>query len=155
VPEPAYQRIASDLRERILSGEIPPGSKLPSRRLLMAAHGVKSDRPVVEAMRLLAAEGLVRPVQGAGTYVREQSPLRQLAPAWDTPPPGTTAITDTIRARPGRVSDHLPGVTPGEPVLEITRTWWARATALAASTQAHAGAEAVYPVPPPAGNTTA
>lgn len=149
---PAYHRIADDLRQRILSGDLKPGEQLPSRRQLMAQHGVLSDRPVVEAMRLLAAEGLVRFVQGAGSYVREQVPLTRLGREWGGALPGTTAVTDAVRARLARASDQLPDVAPGEAVLEITRTWWAGTRVLDTRTEVFAAAEAVYPVPPPAGN---
>ena len=146
---PAYHRIADDLRQRILSGGIKPGEQLPSRRQLMAQHGVLSDRPVVEAMRLLTAEGLVRSVQGAGAYVREQVPPRRLGREWGDALPGATTITDAVRARLARASDPLPDVAPGEAVLEITRTWWAGTRVLDTRTEVFAAAEAVYPVPPP------
>jgi GntR family transcriptional regulator len=149
VHEPAYHRIASDLRQRILSGDLKPGEQLPSRRQLMAQHGVLSDRPVVEAMRLLAAEGLVRSVQGAGAYVREQVPLSRLGREWGDAPLGATAITDAVRARLARASDNLAGTVPGEAVLEITRTWWAGTRILDSRTEVFAAAEAVYPIPPP------
>jgi GntR family transcriptional regulator len=73
-----YQRIAADLRRRIVSGEIPAGSRLPSERTLMEELGV-ARTTLREALRMLRDEGLVASEQGRGTFVRERSTLRRLA----------------------------------------------------------------------------
>lgn len=66
----AYERIAETLRERVISGALEPGVRLPTETMLAAAHGV-SRATVREALRLLAAQGLVRTAKGAtgGSYV--------------------------------------------------------------------------------------
>ena len=62
------QRVVTGLKERILSGDLAPGSKLPSESELIAAYAV--SRPVVrEAVTRLRAEGLVETFQGRGSFV--------------------------------------------------------------------------------------
>ena len=59
----AYRRI----RDRVLSGRYPPGSRLVNRSLAREL-GV-SPIPVREALKRLASEGLVRHIPGAGAFV--------------------------------------------------------------------------------------
>lgn len=65
-----YEEIARDLRERIVSGEYPPGSQLPMMRDIAAARAV-SDITVRKAFALLTQEGLIYSRRRAGTFVRE------------------------------------------------------------------------------------
>ncbi|MGW4510165.1 GntR family transcriptional regulator [Streptomyces sp. NPDC004436] len=65
-----YEEIARDLRERINSGEYPPGSQLPMMRDIAATHGV-SDITVRKAFAVLTQEGLIYSRRRAGTFVRE------------------------------------------------------------------------------------
>ncbi|MET3892202.1 GntR family transcriptional regulator [Bosea sp. OAE506] len=64
------RRLALQLRERIASGEIAPGSRLASEPALALEHGV-SRVTVRRALDSLAAEGLIDRRVGAGTFVRE------------------------------------------------------------------------------------
>jgi GntR family transcriptional regulator / MocR family aminotransferase len=65
---PMIRQLYSRVREKILSGQLPPGARLPSSRDL--ASTLKISRNVVlEAYDLLYAEGFLAPRQGAGTYV--------------------------------------------------------------------------------------
>jgi GntR family transcriptional regulator len=67
---PAYLRIASVLRTRIVSGELAPGDKLPTESQLMREYGV--SRTVAKwAVAVLKSEGLVEGRRGSGVYVRE------------------------------------------------------------------------------------
>lgn len=66
---PAYQRIADHLRARIESGELPPGSDLPSEAQLRKQYGA-SDKTVRSAVAKLRSEGLVTSHQGSRTKVR-------------------------------------------------------------------------------------
>jgi GntR family transcriptional regulator len=71
---PGYLRIASELRRRIVSGDLPPGAKLPSETRLMEQYGV--SRTVAKyAIQVLKSEGLVEGRAGSGVYVSE---LRRL-----------------------------------------------------------------------------
>jgi DNA-binding GntR family transcriptional regulator len=71
VPEtPAYLRIATELRARIMSGEVPAGAKLPTETRLMSDYRV--SRTVAKwAIGVLKGEGLVEGRRGSGVYVRE------------------------------------------------------------------------------------
>lgn len=67
----SYSRdqLVERLERRILAGEPPPGSKLPSEREL--AEELSVSRPVVrEVLRSLSERNLVDVVPGRGTYVR-------------------------------------------------------------------------------------
>ncbi|MFI7077845.1 winged helix-turn-helix domain-containing protein [Micromonospora sp. NPDC049903] len=66
------QRIAQDIRDKIRSGDYPPGAKLPSLREMTAHYGVSAE-PVRSALLILQAEGLIEGHQGKGTYVRKPS----------------------------------------------------------------------------------
>jgi DNA-binding transcriptional regulator YhcF (GntR family) len=73
MPYRKAEHIAQLLRERILSGKMPPGTKLPSYDELSAQFGV--SRPTVS--RLLNAmrrEGLVTAKGGRSVYVAERLP---------------------------------------------------------------------------------
>ncbi|MET8643961.1 GntR family transcriptional regulator [Streptomyces sp. NPDC057746] len=67
---PLYVQLANVLRDRIRSGEIPVGRRLPSQSELEAeTGGLVSRRTIKSALELLAAEGLVQGVQGKGVFV--------------------------------------------------------------------------------------
>jgi GntR family transcriptional repressor for pyruvate dehydrogenase complex len=64
----AADQILDDLRDRILQGELPHGSRFPPERDLAEQYGVSSGT-VREAVRALAATGLVRVRHGSGSVV--------------------------------------------------------------------------------------
>jgi len=64
----AADQILDDLRERILSGELAHGSRFPPDRDLAERYGV-SVATVREAVRALAAMGLVKVRHGTGSVV--------------------------------------------------------------------------------------
>jgi len=67
-------QIAATIRAAILTGELKPGSRLPSGSELADYFGV-TRATVSNAVRKLAGEGFVRPVTGSGVYVRDQAAL--------------------------------------------------------------------------------
>jgi GntR family transcriptional regulator len=69
-----YGKIASDLREQILSGRYQPGDRLPPIPELVASYGVSRDT-VRDAIGALTNEGLVTPLRGFGTIVRATAPV--------------------------------------------------------------------------------
>lgn len=74
------RRIAGDLREAILRGDLPPGALMPSERELIERYGTtKSTASKVVA--ILLAEGLVTTEFGRGTFVRHRPPLRRVSAA--------------------------------------------------------------------------
>lgn len=76
--QPAYLRVAGDLRQKIVDGRLAPHTRLPSQARIRAEYGV-SDTVALEARKVLMAEGLVEGKSGSGTYVREQPSPRLLA----------------------------------------------------------------------------
>ncbi|SFD74709.1 GntR family transcriptional regulator [Streptomyces aidingensis] len=64
-----YEEIASDIRDRIRSGEYQPGEALPLMRDLATEYGV-SDITLRKAYELLTREGLVESRRRSGVYVR-------------------------------------------------------------------------------------
>jgi GntR family transcriptional regulator len=67
---PAYAQLANILRSSISSGEYAPGEKLPAESALAKSHGV-SAMTARQAVSVLEEEGLVRRIQGKGTYIRK------------------------------------------------------------------------------------
>jgi len=65
---PAHQRIADDLRTKIVSGQLTPGEQLPSQRELADLWHC-SLTPVRAALTRLEIEGLVVSRQGVGAFV--------------------------------------------------------------------------------------
>lgn len=72
-PELASRQIYRQLCAAILSGKLPPGTRLPSTRQLAHDAGV-ARVTIVRAFEQLAAEGFVESHVGAGTYVAAQLP---------------------------------------------------------------------------------
>ncbi|MEU9832550.1 GntR family transcriptional regulator [Streptosporangium sp. NPDC048047] len=76
-PEPPiYRRIADELREAILSGELRDGDRLPGENALMGRHGI-ARATARQALSVLINEGLAVPRRGSGVYVRQFRPIRR------------------------------------------------------------------------------
>jgi DNA-binding FadR family transcriptional regulator len=74
-----HGRIVRELGLRILSGELAPGDRLPAELELIEKYEV--SRPVMrEAVRVLAAKGLVLSRQRAGAIVRPRNEWHLLDP---------------------------------------------------------------------------
>jgi GntR family transcriptional regulator len=71
------RRIAHDLRKAIEVGELAAGQRLPSERDLAARYGTARNT-AREAIRLLAAAGLVDVEHGRGVFVHCPAPLLRL-----------------------------------------------------------------------------
>lgn len=61
----AYEQVYDQLRELIVSGEVERGERLPNETVLAREFGV-SRGTVREALRILAAQNLIRTAKGAG-----------------------------------------------------------------------------------------
>lgn len=70
---PDYQRIVSEITEKISSGELKPGDRLPSISQLQKQYGV-SAQPVKSALLVLQTSGLVEGHQGRGVFVVDRTP---------------------------------------------------------------------------------
>ena len=55
---PAYEQVAEQLRELVISGSIAPGERLPVEGALSAQFGV-SRSTVREALKILAGSGVI------------------------------------------------------------------------------------------------
>ena len=71
-PIPPYRQIAAILKRRILSGQYPPNSRIPTESELVETYEVArtTARRAVGALR---DEGLVYTVPQRGTYVARQA----------------------------------------------------------------------------------
>jgi DNA-binding GntR family transcriptional regulator len=87
--QPAYLRVAGDLRKKIVDGSLPPHTRLPSQARIREEYGV-SDTVALEARKVLMAEGLVEGRSGSGTYVRERPVPRRVARSGYRPAGGAT-----------------------------------------------------------------
>ncbi len=72
--QPESQRVAADIRARILSGEFAPGALLPSEREFIERYNV-GKTTVAKVISLLRAEGLVESQRGRGTFVRRPAAI--------------------------------------------------------------------------------
>lgn len=78
-PATLNQRIRSELEGRILSGEWPPGFRIPYEHELMAQFGC-SRMTVNKVLTALAESGMIERRRRAGSFVARQSPhLEQVA----------------------------------------------------------------------------
>jgi GntR family transcriptional regulator len=74
-----HERIAADLRDDIMTGELPPGANLPSTVQLRSRFDA-SNATVQKALQLLKDERLVVGRAGAAVTVREHR-QRTIGPA--------------------------------------------------------------------------
>ena len=68
---PPSQQLAAILRGQIESGELPPGSQIPTILALAEEHGL-APVTVRKALNILKHEGLIHSVSGYGTFVVER-----------------------------------------------------------------------------------
>lgn len=129
--QPAYLRVADDLRRKILDGTLPPHTRLPSQARIRTEYGV-SDTVALEARKVLMAEGFVEGRSGSGTYVRERPEPRRIVRTGYRPGAGqstpfrqeqgdegfkgtweSTSVQDSATAR---IAERL-GIRPGDRVM--------------------------------------
>ncbi|RRO18737.1 GntR family transcriptional regulator [Saccharopolyspora rhizosphaerae] len=122
---PAYLRIRTELEQRIRSGALPPGSKLPTEAELREQHSV-SRATAQRVLTELAHAGLVERHRRRGTFVaggaRQENLLRLVNPALRGPEiPGRHAV-DSAAVIPARDADvEMPGVDDDAPVTQLRR----------------------------------
>lgn len=134
------ERLKTELRARITSGELEPGDKLPTVRELEATYGINSRSAVTSVIGDLVSEGLLTRVHGSGVFVRKRHLVHRdlvaglriehqramsgdLAGGLFEKLTGTNDLTVTPDYRTvsasARVAEIL-GVEPGTDVLERT-----------------------------------
>ncbi|MBT1172936.1 GntR family transcriptional regulator [Bifidobacterium sp. MA2] len=69
--EPIYEQIKTQIRDAVLNGELKAGEGLPSLRKLAKELRI-SVLTVTRAYNELADEGVVRNIQGKGTFVMDK-----------------------------------------------------------------------------------
>jgi len=84
---PLYVQLQRQIQQRVLSGQLPQGTQLPSVRELSAELHI-NPLTVTKVYQLLQQEGFVETRHGLGTYVAHESPAlkidarrRQIGPA--------------------------------------------------------------------------
>ena len=97
IRRPAYEQVAEQLREAILSGSLAGGSELPSERELTDRFGV-ARTTVREALRALQAQGLA-------VAERPTSPLRVVHPQDMSVGPARDAFVHLLRLGAVPLSD--------------------------------------------------
>ncbi len=118
-----HRRIADSIRERIESGELVAGDRVPSTRELADAWSV-APATAAHALRVLAHAGVVRPVPRIGTVVA--GPRPRTARAEDGAELGVARIVEAaiaIADAEGLAALSLRGVAAklGAPVMSLYR----------------------------------
>lgn len=96
--------VTERLLERIVSGEFGEGSALPPEAELATQCGA-SRLTVREAVKVLAAQGVLRPVQGRGTYVG--------------PVDDWTSVEALVRLTPGGAAAAIEQLVEVRTMIEI------------------------------------
>jgi DNA-binding GntR family transcriptional regulator len=102
----AYRQLAAVLRDRVRSGELAPGRRLPSEKDLHDEFGLARET-IRRALAVLRAEGLIEVRHGHGTFVVEAPPSVELAPGDRV----TSAAAVTVRRASGDEETYPAGTT--------------------------------------------
>jgi GntR family transcriptional regulator len=104
-PQPMYAQIESQLRDFILAGQLPPGTRLPSVRAL-AGYLACSVITTRRAYEDLEREGFIRTRQGMGSVVAEIPEEKMYAHRRE---PVEAAFREAVRAgrRAGLTEEEL------------------------------------------------
>src|SRR5215469_5478718 len=76
--EPMYRQVLELMQQAILTGQLAPGTKLPSSRTLAIELGIARNT-VLHVYDQLTAEGYVVSTTGSGTYVADTAPRASAA----------------------------------------------------------------------------
>lgn len=124
---PLYNQIADSLLDRIESGKLAPGDRLPPERELSQMLGV-NRMTLRQALRVLETQGLLVRRQGNGTYIAEPKIERQAGRLISFTrgmqrrgfKPGAKVITFAQRPVEAAMAGHL-GLPVSAPVYDIHR----------------------------------
>jgi 2-aminoadipate transaminase len=131
---PVYRQIYERLREQVLAGALPEGTRLPPERSLAERLAVNRST-VVHAYRDLAADGLIEQRVGSGSRVatglRGGQPDRSpTVPWWVTLPPWRVGqfpavLGELAASEHGDVIAFVQGVPPAEPspLADLSRSF--------------------------------
>jgi AcrR family transcriptional regulator len=96
---PPYQRIAAEIRQRISSGELKPGDRVPSTRALVQEFGV-AMATATKALAALQQDRLVHPRPGFGTVVGPPPPTHRRTAGPSPQHPGTNSARQPGTSQP-------------------------------------------------------
>jgi DNA-binding FadR family transcriptional regulator len=123
---PSYERLARQLREQIISGELLPGDQLPSETEMCERY-VVSRSTIREALRVLSSQNLVVTTRGVngGSFVVQPQP---------------THIAEYLRTSLGMLTAATGSIND---LLEVRRQLEVPAAGLAAKRRTKAQIEAI------------
>ncbi|MDC7286363.1 GntR family transcriptional regulator [Blautia schinkii] len=75
---PIYEQIAEKFRLLILSGAMPPGSRMPSVRNLALELSINPNT-IQRAYMELEQQGLIYPVKGKGNFIADSDDIRKIS----------------------------------------------------------------------------
>lgn len=124
---PLYRQIQADLRERVATGELAPGTQVETEQELMARYAV-SRATVRQALSGLVAEGLLEIRRGRGTFVHGAALEHRLGGFYTFSReierhgmrPGTRVRAIGVEPADGLVATGL-GLAEGTPVVALSR----------------------------------
>ena len=95
-----YQEIADTLRQRISSGALGPGARLPGEQALAAEFGVARGTARA-ALQQVEVEGLARVVPGRGRFVSGQPETSGDAASYERVAAHVRGLINRYRRKPG------------------------------------------------------
>ncbi|MFM0325005.1 MocR-like pyridoxine biosynthesis transcription factor PdxR [Caballeronia glebae] len=128
--EPMYRQVLELMQQAILTGQLAPGTKLPSSRTLAIDLGIARNT-VLHVYDQLTAEGYVNSTTGSGTYVADTAPrdgAAKKAKAGETKAPCTISRRGArLIAQAGVSPKQWGAFMPGVPdVAEFPARTWSR-----------------------------
>jgi len=94
-PDPPYRRIVTELRARILTGDLRPGDRMPSIRQIAQRWGV-AVATATKVMAILRDDGLVETTVGSGTVVSASTRHKLPVSLTGTPQPRPSAVPKRV-----------------------------------------------------------
>lgn len=122
-PVPRYVQVANHLRDKIKSGEYPPGSWLPSQPELAEYYGL-AQTSISRAVSILRTEGLIRTDQGRRSIVQEfptAKRVRRIPGDTDSKEGSFAAEMRRLGLEPSNELANVDVVHPPEEIAEYLR----------------------------------
>ncbi|WP_449429912.1 MocR-like pyridoxine biosynthesis transcription factor PdxR [Pseudomonas putida] len=104
---PLYRQLYLQIRQQILAGRLPGGTRLPSTRTLCNEQAL-SRITILNAFDQLIAEGFLVSRPGAGTFVCDEWESRDAAADEQRKPPRLSSLSQSVLSLR---SDHFSGIS--------------------------------------------